>query len=108
MIKFKNWMNEVLNLEVRLVKYLEGDQFAVVLVDPVDEEDYSVITRNIPEAHGFLKPNQTLIPDNSEDEDLIRVLVEEGVLLPTDICFPYNFYKMRVYDICLEKVDKID
>ena len=107
MIKFKNWMDEVITLEVQVANYLEGKQLGILLVDPEDDSTYSVVTRNIPEANGFLAPNQTLIPDNSEDDDLVQQLVKEGVLRPTDIRFPYNFYTMRVYEICFEKVDKV-
>ena len=38
---------------------------------------------------------------------LVQHLMDQGVLIPTSTRFPYNFYTMRVFDVCLDKVDQI-
>lgn len=108
MIKFTDWSGDIQTLKVQTVKYAEGDQLAVVLLDMNDEEStYSVVSRNLPEYHALLGPNQTFMPLNAAEHKLTDALVEQGVLIPTDMEIPYNFYTMRIYDICMDQVDDI-
>lgn len=108
MIKFTDWSGNIQTLKVQTVKYAEGDQLAVVSLDMDDDESmYSVVTRNLPEYHALLGPNQTFIPLNADEHKLTEALVEEGVLLPTDIVLPYNFHTVQVFDICMDRVDEV-
>lgn len=72
-IKFKKW-----NTELRKGKY-ENDRIALVLVDPKDPTEFiAVATVNVPEVR--LTDNQVIIKDYSENEGMLKTLVEAEVV----------------------------
>lgn len=109
MIRVKDYSGDLVQLEVQISKYIEGGCLAVVLLEPETEDLYTVLSRNIEEAIPFLKENQTLIPIGDEmDDEIIQVLLEAGVLIRTGVQFPYNFYTMELFEVCVEKADSVD
>ena len=111
MIKLTDYMGDVVELEVQITKYLEGGCLAVVLINPTNGELYTVLSRNIEEAIPFMSDNQTLIPQADEGEfkhEAVKQLIQQGVLTPTDVKFPYNFYTMELFEVCIEKADSVN
>lgn len=112
MIKIKNYAGNEIELKVVIGRYPLGGQLYISLMmenEDGEEELYDVVTRNIPEFKPMLSENQTFIPikEYKSGNETTRALLEQGVLQETPFDIPYNYYRMAIYDVCLDKADEI-
>lgn len=66
-------------LELEFNEYFNG-RTAISLIDAVSKEPYMTATTNMP--HIFIKDNEIIIKDYSENEGIHKALVEQDIVGP--------------------------
>ena len=71
-VKFKEWDC------VAVPRFYDNGRHAILLVDAEDKEPIAKSTVNIPEA--TLGEHQVIIKDYSENEGMVRALIDAGII----------------------------
>ena len=113
MIQVRDYRGESIELAIELTNYTEGNFIAIkanVCDEGGDEECYTVLSRNVPEAGYAVEDHLTLIPvgNNSVNDQITQALIKSGLLIPMGAQFPYNFYTLELFKVCLEKADRLN
>lgn len=72
-VKFKNY-----NCEIRFSKYVNNNRTAIGLFDTENGENVAIATINMPDE--YLKEDEVIIKDYSENEGMLDCLVEAGII----------------------------
>jgi hypothetical protein len=83
--------------ELRKTRYPEGGATALVLWDARADEMAAVATVNIPEY--FLRPNEVLIKDYSENQGMLKALEDAGVVKATGMAARSGFVEIPVAEL---------
>lgn len=92
-VNFKGWQCEVL-----LKEYYNKNK-AIVLIDKYDKQLIATATVNIPEIQ--LEPDEVIIKDYSENEGMLKVLVDAGIVQPTGKKVTSGYVEMEICKLAI-------
>ena len=90
-------------LEVRVSSYVDNDNTALVLMDPKTSELYMVATTNLDMK---LDKDVAFIKDYSENEGILGVLQEAGIVLEEQLSEFTGYLVLTAYKLNLEGLAK--
>ena len=74
-VKFKQWTCRVV-----FTRYSNNDRLAILLLDADTSERIAVATTNVSDE--FLHPDEVIIKNYAENEGILQVLEEAGIVAP--------------------------
>lgn len=98
-VKFREWL---CYLDFRW--YADNDRLAILLFDQGDSSPIAYATVNIPEYD--LPPNEVIIKDYSENEGMLKTMVESGLMEYTGNKIQTGFVRCPVCKLDLSKLPK--
>lgn len=77
---------------IQLARYPDTERLALILLDKETGEDMTVATVNMPGI--FLRSEEVMIKDWSENEGVLEALQKAGVVEPTGLTYPSGFVEV--------------
>ena len=77
---------------IQLARYPDTERLALILLDKETREEMTVATTNMP--HIFLRSEEVMIKNWSENEGVLEALQRAGVVEPTGLTYPSGFVEV--------------